>query len=399
MDIRKSNIGKVRGGVGEESMAHSFQVRIPLQVIDELPNFVGFKVGDLMCAAKRTDPLSALAMKDFHLSFYIGNSNTQWSNPATRIEDILEIVTVVAEPTAIPEKKIRYSQLLIDPWVSSKNLHYFLTLPHQQSGWQHVEHPELTQTQTFIEKNTLVRIRGRRRIGKTLTLITISKSVIERGIHLIYITATKNPDAFVFQLNNALSCFDNTIQLVSNFEEAIFCIWWLVESGVWIIIDEFQELGVRGAQNIQIVVDLKRPIKGKFIALGSHTKDLDQLFGGTGPLYMRGFVPFTMHGFKSTLIIKEILMPRKVDCMTCLTLVSIFNGIIGLYEELSQKSLLVSKVTVQELLDFARTIWESDPFYSTSLNHTASSILSHLALYPGTVHFFFQTKKNLIFKL
>jgi hypothetical protein len=176
------------------------------------------------------------------------------------------------------------------PWHPSKSHHQFhrdVPLPNELKEWPLVAHPSLQSLNEQLAMSRLLCIRGQQRIGKTQLLHSLCDKLDLNSQHYIFLNGTRDESVWMDSVNEALSQFDNAIGRVQTKKQSVECLYWLVISGVWVIIDEFEELNAINLISVlQFCCDVKQDISGKLLLVaGANMTEVDHIFSSAGYLY------------------------------------------------------------------------------------------------------------------
>lgn len=88
-----------------------------------------------------------------------------------------------------------------------------------------------------------IALTGPKKEGKTLVILRYCHEYLkEKRKPVLYFKAQKGDSKFVTSLNKALTTFDPNIPRAQNLYAAVETILWLLESGVYVVIDDYQNI-------------------------------------------------------------------------------------------------------------------------------------------------------------
>lgn len=205
------------------------------------------------------------------------------------------------------------------------------------------------------------------------------ENLLKFGKHVLYVEADIHPPTFVSNVRLAVQQFDPTIPKPQNIHAAIRLLWWLMHSGVWVIIDEWQrikQLGLLGT--LQSLLDAQQNYQGSLICLGSQVSDIDWiLYNGGSELYGCPHLKMELHSFDYGSVF-EMFSHLKIDTYKILDLVSCFDGIIGMYHAFFKEYNFLKDNTLisfTNLKNFITSFFEQDVYYQSQLHSKHSRVL------------------------
>jgi len=263
-------------------------------------------------------------------------------------------------------------------------IHKYVKQIKRAPGWPNIQHPQFEYFLSLFNAKGLHNISGRRLIGKTHIFSNIALALANKH-HVVYITAKEDEWEFAHKVESALKEFDSRIAVHLNARDAVDALWWLMHSGVYVIIDEFQRLGkTQGGrfEQLQDLIDTEGDYNGVLITLGSHIALLDEtLRSGKAALFGRGFMEHQMTPLDFYDISTKLLY--KLPPLTQISMMACFNGLIGLYYVCYQQHGFKEDTTFNELQHIVKGLFKKDTFYGDQLRSESSQVLRAISECKG----------------
>ena len=285
----------------------------------------------------------------------------------------------------------RTDYLQFPKWQQREGTGYSVESLSDTPGWPEFTFPLMQHLQNLLANSKANRfaIIGRRGLGKSTTLLKICETHLKGQTPVFYFTFVENELLFLNKLALMLNQFDSSIPSPTSVFEAIGLFYWLVKSGVCVILDEFQHakalsridqsLGVcvtkvQIIHFLKVLVDKQRidNLAGNLVIVGSHLTGMDDIIADA--LYFRGFDIIRFEPWSPLVLYNNLKAHFFISVHDFLKLYASFNGIISLYAELFKYEPLMSPTSNNMDLVINKLFGE-DSYYKDHLTAAKVDVL------------------------
>ena len=129
-------------------------------------------------------------------------------------------------------------------WKPQKGTGYYVEPLATTPGWPTFDLSlEKNLVDILVKKRAQrIAIIGRRRLGKTATIVKICEIHLKGLVPVFFITVSDNPQLFLDTVKESIAAFDPEIKPPNSIFDIMELFYWLIKSGVYVILDEFQRI-------------------------------------------------------------------------------------------------------------------------------------------------------------